>query len=159
MDFNEADKKLIVELQAGLPLVSRPFAELGERVGLSEAQVLGRVREWKEAGVLRRLGAALRHRKVGYSGNALLVWKIPEDRVGEVGKKFAALPEVSHCYERQVLPQWPYSLYTMVHGATEEACLALAKKLVDLAGVSEHDYDVLYSYAELKKSSMEYFAD
>jgi DNA-binding Lrp family transcriptional regulator len=157
--FIDEDKKLIVELQRGLPLVSRPFAELGERVGLSEAEVIQRVQAWQDAGALRRLGAALRHRTVGYMANAMLVWRIPEDRIGEVGEKFAALPEVTHCYERVVLPEWPYNLYTMVHAATQEECLALAEKLAGLAGVSASEYDVLYSYAELKKSSMDYFAD
>lgn len=157
MDFNDVDKKLIVELQKDLPLVPRPFAELGERVGLSEAQVLERVRAWQETGALRRVGAALRHRAVGYAANAMIVWRVPGERMGEVGERFAALPEVTHCYEREVQPQWPYNLYTMVHAKTEEECLALAARLAEMVGVDE--YDVLSSYAELKKSSMSYFAE
>jgi DNA-binding Lrp family transcriptional regulator len=157
MILNDTDKKLIIELQKGLPLVSHPFAELGERVDLSEAQVLERVKAWQETGILRRLGAALRHREVGIKANAMLVWQIPEERIEEVGEKFAALPEVTHCYERKTLPNWPYNLYTMIHATTDEECWALAVKLSEIADVSE--YEVLYSYAELKKSSMSYFAD
>jgi DNA-binding Lrp family transcriptional regulator len=157
MDFSEADKKLIVELQKDLPLVSRPFAELGERVGLSEAEVLERLNSWQESGALRRVGAALRHRAVGFAANAMIVWRAPEERIGEVGELFAALPEVTHCYERDMLPDWPYNLYTMVHAKTEDECRALAAKLAEMADVD--DYDILSSYAELKKSSMSYFAD
>lgn len=157
MEFSDVDKKLIVELQKGLPLVPQPFAELGARVGLGEDQVMERIQAWKESGALRRLGGALRHRAIGYVANAMIVWRIPEDRIGEVGAKFAALPEVTHCYEREIQPQWPYNLYTMVHAKTEEGCLALAEKLAEMAGACE--YDILNSYAELKKSSMSYFAD
>ncbi|MCL1790969.1 MAG: AsnC family transcriptional regulator [Peptococcaceae bacterium] len=157
MVFDETDKKLIVELQKDLPLVSRPYAVLGERVGLSEAEVLERVTSWQESGALRRVGAALRHRAVGFVANAMIVWRVPEARIGDVGELLASLPEVTHCYERDMLPEWPYNLYTMIHAKTEDECRSLAVKLSEMTGVD--DYDVLSSYAELKKSSMRYFVE
>ncbi|MBO8136845.1 MAG: Lrp/AsnC family transcriptional regulator [Desulfotomaculum sp.] len=151
------EKNIIKELQAGLPLVSRPFAQLGAKFGLSEQQMLEKVKELKERGYLRRIGAALRHQRVGYMANAMVVWRVPEERVKEVGEKLAAHPEVTHCYQRKTWEHWSYNLYTMIHKKSRMECEALAERLAQLVEVS--DYKLLYSTKELKKSSMTYFAD
>lgn len=157
MTLTDLDKKIIMELQAGLPLVSRPFRELAQRLGISEAELLARVQAYQQNGFMRRIGAALRHRRVGFKANAMIVWDIPEEIINEVGEQMAKLPEVTHCYQRLSLPQWPYNFYTMVHGHSQEECQQIADKISAIAGVT--NYRLLYSVAELKKSSMKYFMD
>ncbi|GAB6157763.1 Lrp/AsnC family transcriptional regulator [Desulfotomaculum varum] len=157
MTLSELDKRIIMELQAGLPLVSRPFEALAKRLGITEEEFLARVHAIQQAGIMRRIGAALRHHRVGYTANAMIVWQIPEEKIVEVGERMAQLPEVTHCYQRAALPQWPYNFYTMIHGRSREACRQIAEKLADIAGVD--NYRLLYSVAELKKSSMKYFMD
>jgi DNA-binding Lrp family transcriptional regulator len=63
--------------------------------------------------------------------------------------------EVSHCYRRNPTPQWPYNLYTMIHGQNEEACVKTARRMAKKAHVST--YTLLFSQRELKKTSMQYF--
>lgn len=155
--LTKLEKTIIRELQAGLPLVSRPFAELGAKIGLSEDEMLAKVKELQAKGYMRRIGAALRHHRVGYVANAMIVWRIPEDRIEEIGNMFARLPEVTHCYQRKMWPEWPYNFYTMVHMSTPEECYALAQKMAEKAGLKE--YHLLFSTKELKKSSMCYFAE
>lgn len=155
--ITKLDKLIIKELQAGLPLVPRPFAELGAKVGLTEEEMLAKVKELKAQGYLRRIAAALRHHRVGYVANAMIVWRIPEDRVVEVGNELAKRPEVTHCYQRKMWPEWPYNFYTMIHMATPEECYAKAKEMAETVGVS--DYQLLFSTKELKKSSMSYFTE
>lgn len=157
MTLTDLDKKIIMELQAGLPLASRPFRELAQRLGISEAELLARVQALQQNGFMRRIGAALRHRRVGFKANAMIVWDIPEEIINEVGEQMAKLPEVTHCYQRLSLPQWPYNFYTMVHGHSQEECQQIADKISAIAGVT--NYRLLYSVAELKKSSMKYFMD
>lgn len=157
MTLTDLDKKIVMELQAGLPLVSRPFMEIAQRLGISEAELMDRVQALKESGFMRRIGAALRHHRVGFKANAMIVWDIPEEIINEVGEQMAKLPEVTHCYQRVSLPQWPYNFYTMVHGHSKEECQQIAAKLSEIAGVT--NYRLLYSVAELKKSSMKYFMD
>lgn len=157
MTLTDLDKKIVMELQAGLPLVSRPFMELAQRLGISEAELMDRVQAIKQSGLMRRIGAALRHHRVGFKANAMIVWHIPEEIIIEVGEQMAKLPEVTHCYQRASLPQWPYNFYTMVHGHSREECQQIAAKLSEIAGVT--NYRLLYSVAELKKSSMKYFMD
>ena len=157
MELSELDKQIVKELQAGLPLVNRPFQALAQRVGLTEEEFLARVHAIQQTGIMRRIGAALRHRRVGFTANAMIVWQMPEDRVQEMGERMSQLKEVTHCYQRASLPHWPYNFYTMVHGHSREECERIAQKLAELAGVNT--YRLLYSVAELKKSSMKYFMD
>ncbi len=155
--LTKLEKDIIRELQAGLPLVSRPFAELASKLNITEEELLQKVSELKAKGCLRRIGAALRHQKVGFTANAMVVWRVPEERIDEVGRKLAARPEVTHCYQRKTYQNWRYNLYTMIHQQSKERCYALAKELADEAGVT--DYQLLFSTKELKKSSMKYFMD
>lgn len=153
--MNKLDRALVRELQEGLPLVKRPFLAIAQKLGMSEAEVLARVRELIERGVIRRFGAAVRHQDLGYVANAMVVWRVPDERVPEVGRIMASFPEVTHCYERARAPGWPYNLYVVLHGRTEEQCREAAARIAEAAGVS--DYQLLFSTAELKKSSMKYF--
>jgi DNA-binding Lrp family transcriptional regulator len=151
------EKDIIRELQAGLPLVSRPFAELGAKVGLTEEETLAKVKELMDKGYMRRIGAALRHHRVGYVANAMIVWLVPDDRVEEVGKIFAQRPEVTHCYQRVKLPNWPFNFYTMIHSQSKEECYAIAADIAKSVAID--DYQLLFSTKELKKSSMKYFME
>lgn len=155
--LTELEKQLVRELQAGLPLVSRPFEALGAKLGLTEEETLAKVKELQERGYLRRIAAALRHHQVGYVANAMIVWRIPEERVEEVGNLFARLPEVTHCYQRKMWPEWPYNFYTMIHMSTREECYTKAQEMAEMIGIK--DYQLLFSTKELKKSSMRYFTD
>lgn len=149
------ERRIIGELQHDLPINSRPYAAVAARLGISEAELFGQVKAMLAKGVIRKVGAVLRHRQVGVAANALCVWQVPGDRVEAVGEMFASLPAVTHCYERQTHPDWPYNLYTMVHATTQEACEANIGSMRDASGVA--NCRVFYSTAELKKTSMQYF--
>jgi DNA-binding Lrp family transcriptional regulator len=155
-EFTNADRRLISALQEGLPLTERPYADLGAGLRRREDDVLAALTSWRERGILKRVAAILRHRLIGYKANALAVWRIPPERVEQVGIRLAAQSEVTHCYERTAPPEWPYNLYTMLHARRERDCRALARELAVLAGTEE--YELLFSVAELKKSSLKYFA-
>ena len=105
--------------------------------------------------MIRRFGATLKHQKSGFKANAMVAWKVPEERVEEVGSIMASFHEITHCYRRDPAPGWDKNLYTMVHGASEEECFAIAAKISEATG--EKDYTLLFSRRELKKTSMQYF--
>ena len=108
-----------------------------------------------DKGVIRRLGATIRHQKSGFEANAMVAWRVDEERVDEVGKLMASFREVSHCYRRNPTDEWPYNLYTMIHGNNEASCREIAHNLSEKASVNS--YTLLFSRRELKKTSMEYF--
>ena len=149
------DKKLIRQIQGDLPITLTPFKPWARQLGLEEEEFLGRVHNLLRRGMIRRFGAILRHQKAGYQGNAMVVWKVPEDQVPRVSRAMTSFPNVSHCYLRTPLPHWPYNLYTMVHGRGDADCRLAAKKIAEATGLK--DYRLLFSRREHKKSSMRYF--
>ncbi|MHB1390596.1 MAG: siroheme decarboxylase subunit beta [Thermoleophilia bacterium] len=155
--FTEQERALVRYLQEDIPLSPRPFAEIGQAVGMTEDEVLERVRQWTEDGTIRRFGAMVRHQRLGYRANAMSAWEVPEERVEEVGALLSDAVEVSHCYQRPRAPGWQYNLFAMIHGATEEDCRRVADDLAGRVGIGE--YSLLFSTREFKKVSMKYFIE
>lgn len=155
MALTEQERQIIRALQEGLPLVSRPFQVMGQALGMSEEDLIRAVKRLIDEGLIRRFGATVRHQDLGYVANAMVVWDAPDSQVEEAGRIMAGFEEVTHCYQRPRHPRWPFNLYTMVHGQTKEDCLQAAKRIARAAGLK--NYRLLFSTAELKKSSMRYF--
>ena len=155
MPIDELDKRIIARLQGDIPLVSRPFAPMAEELGISEGEVVERIRRLAGEKVMRRFGATLRHQKSGFSVNVMVAWRVPEDRVNEVGDKLSSFRRVTHCYQRELCGDFPYNVYSMVHGKSEEEILALVEEMSAAVGLD--DYALLFSRQELKKTSMKYF--
>lgn len=153
--IDDKDKKVISVIQGDIPLGPRPFRDAAQKVGMSEEEFIQRIRRLKEQGIIRRFGATLRHQEAGFSSNAMVAWKVPDERISEVGKKMAEFREVTHCYHRRPQQQWPYNLYTMIHGASREQCHEIARRISRATGIN--DYILLFSEKEFKKTSMEYF--
>lgn len=154
---DEEDKALIRHLQGDLPGSLTPFADIAQELAWEEEDVLGRARNLKEAGLIRRFGSVLRHQKAGFTANVMGVWKVPDERTEEVGKIMAGFREVSHCYQRPALSDWPYTLFTMIHAQSTEGCREVMQKISQATGVNV--FDMLYTQKELKKSSMQYFIE
>jgi len=153
--IDDLDKKIISQIQGDIPLDPRPFAEMAERIGITEEQFIERVRSLVEDGTIRRFGAILYHKEAGFRSNAMGAWLVPEDRIEEVGKTFAQFKEVTHCYQRLPQKDWKYNLYTMIHGKSDADCRAIAERMSKQVGIQ--DYILLFSEKEFKKTGMEYF--
>jgi siroheme decarboxylase len=149
------DKQLLGQIQGDLPLSLTPFVQVARNAGWKEKVLLRRVRGFVRGGIIRRFGAILRHQKAGYEGNAMVVWKVPEEQVARVSHAMASFPPVSHCYLRPPFPDWPFNLYTMVHGKGGKHCRRIAQEISKKTGIK--DYRLLFSKREHKKSSMTYF--
>ncbi len=117
----EAERRLRGLLEQGLPLVPRPWRTLAEQAGMAEDQVMACVRRWQADGMIKRLGLVVKHRRLGIQANAMVVWNVPDERVAEVGRRLAHETAVTLCYRRpRRLPDWPYNLFCMIHGARRE---------------------------------------
>ncbi|MCG8356016.1 MAG: AsnC family protein [Kiloniellales bacterium] len=152
------DLDLIAALQDGLPLVPRPYACLGQRIGLSEAEVIARLRGLIDRGVIRRFGVIVRHRALGYRANAMVVWDLPEAEVGAAGARLAALPYVTLCYRRpRRLPDWPYNLFCMIHGTDRDEVLCQVAAAARDCGLEKAMREVLFSTRCFKQRGARYF--
>lgn len=148
--MDRIDRSLLLELENGLPFVSEPFDELGRRLNLSGREVLQRLQNLKENGIIRKFGARINQRQIGITANAVVAWEVPDPSCQDLYSRFASFPGVSHCYLRQPVPgRWNYTLYTVHHGRSRCDVLAQIKKLAETAGVST--YVVLFSTEEFKR--------
>jgi siroheme decarboxylase len=144
------DVALLRELENGLPLVPEPFSEIGKRLGLSGSEVIVRIKNLQEAGIVRRFRARINQRLVGVSANALVAWKPAEAMKRDAGPLLAAFPCVTHCYERSPVPgRWEFTIYTVHHGYSREAVLSEVRTIADRVGIN--DYVVLFSTEEFKR--------
>ena len=153
----EEDKEFIRELQKDMEIVDKPFQKAAEKLGIKENQIFEKLHGYEEIGVMRRFAAILRHREAGFTANGMIVWKVPEERISEVGNKLGAFPQVSHCYERPVYPDWPYNVFSMIHCKSFDEAGQMTKDIQKQIDVS--DYKILYSSREFKKTRVEYFVE
>ncbi|HET7480135.1 MAG TPA: AsnC family transcriptional regulator [Rubrobacteraceae bacterium] len=154
-NISEEDKAAIRALQEDVPLTPRPFDLWGEQAGMSYGELLQRAFDLQRRKIMRRFSAVLYHRKAGFRANAMGVWKVPDERIEEVGNMFAQYQAVSHCYQRPVYEDWPYALFSMVHGRSVEECQAVLDAMSEESGLA--DYASLYSTREYKKTRVRYF--
>ncbi len=151
----ELDKMVIRELQEDLPIEARPFNALAERIGLSEEGLFEAMHSLVERGFMRRMAAILYHRRAGFRANGMGVWAVPEDDVVEIGEEMASFANVSHCYRRPTYPDWPYNVFTMVHGQSVEQCEEELTAISRATGMTE--YISLYSTREYKKTRTKFY--
>lgn len=152
-NLDEIDLKIMRATQSGLPLTAQPYHAIAEQLGLSVDQVIERMRRMQELGVIRRIGAVPNHYKLGYRFNGMTVWNVPDQKTDELGQKIGRLDFVSHCYHRpRHLPLWPYNLFAMVHGKSQEAVDQQIGQIADILGQDNLGTDVLYSTKILKKT-------
>ena len=151
------ERAIVQKLQGDLPLVQEPYKKIAEELGITETALLDKIKNMREKKILRRIGGILYHRTVGFSANAMVVWRIPAEHIEEAAKVMTSFSQVSHCYERETFEGWPYNIYTMVHAQSYELCETVILEMSKLLHLDE--YEVLYSTRELKKSSMKYFVD
>lgn len=149
MTLSEVERKLLAEIQHGLPATATPYKDAAATIGVDVEEVLAILNTWKADGRMRRVGAIVNHFKVGFQGGAMVVWQVEESKIKEIGEQLGSFAEVSHAYERPSSDQWPYNLYTMVHGQSSEDVDDTIKKMSVESGVKK--YMQLETIRELKK--------
>jgi DNA-binding Lrp family transcriptional regulator len=148
--MDQCDREILAALEDGLPFVHEPFREIGKRLGLSDEEVLERVRDLKKAGIIRRFRARINQRQLGITANALVAWDCNGNTPGEIGSRLASYPCVTHCYERRPVPgRWDYSLYTVHHGYSRREVEEEVRRLAEQIGLSR--YLILFSNKEFKR--------
>ncbi len=155
MKYDVTDAKIINIIQGDIPLESRPFADLAIDLGITEDELLERIQDLQARGIIRRWGAVLRHQQAGFKSNAMVAWKVDEDKADSCGEIMTGIKEISHCYLREVPVDFDFTLFTMVHARSEQELMDAIDKISELTGLSE--YKVLESVREFKKVSMKYF--
>jgi DNA-binding Lrp family transcriptional regulator len=153
--MDAADRRIVEATQAGLPLAPRPYDAVAAQAGLAAEEVMARLRHMLEAGAIRRIGVVPNHYALGYRANGMAVWDVDDAAVDRLGARIAARGLASHCYRRpRHLPDWPYNLFTMVHGRERAEALRQLAAIAAVLGEAVRSHEVLFSTRILKKSGL-----
>ena len=155
--FDELDRAVIRATQGDLPVIAEPYAPAAAELGMTQDALIEHLLGMQERGILRRVAAILFHRRAGFSANGMGVWRVPDDKIAEIGPRMAAFRGISHCYQRPTYQDWPYSVFTMAHGRSKEECDAILDAIAADTGIGERA--TLYSSTEFKKIRLLYFTD
>ena len=157
VELSDLDVAVIRTLQGDMPVVAEPYAPAAAELGIGVDRLLEQLESMRERGALRRVAAILYHRRAGFSANGMGVWKVPGERIMELGPRMAAFRGISHCYQRPTYEDWPYSVFTMAHGRSKEECDEILHSIAAETGI--HERSTLYSSTEFKKIRLLYFTD
>jgi len=146
------EQLLIAAIQRGLPLVPRPYAAIATAVGMTEDEVIACVRRMCADGIIKRLGIVVRHRELGYTANAMVVWDVPDAQVAAVGGRMGRMDFVTLCYRRaRRLPDWPYNLFCMIHGKDRDVVMRNIEELIRQCRLDGVAHEVLFSCKRYKQ--------
>ncbi len=152
--LSPVDREVINELQQDLSLIPRPFTEMSARLRIDEEKFLAVCQSLLSRGIMRRFGASVNHRGVGFSANAMTCWAVPKEMIKVIAERLVLLRQVSHCYERKTNTLWNYNIFTMIHGRSREQCQRIADGVSVQTGLT--DYVLLFSTREFKKTRVIY---
>jgi len=153
VELTETEKQILSRLQDGIEVSERPFDYLcGE--GLKIEKVLKTIQRLSDKGVIRRIGAVVDQRKLGFAANVLFCCEVPEERIAEAGMRLARFGAVSHCYQRKKVKDWPYNLFAMMHGKSMGEIQDVIDKFTEAEGIEA--FELLPTEMELKKEPVRY---
>ncbi|WP_324663976.1 siroheme decarboxylase subunit beta [Haloarcula sediminis] len=155
-DFSDLDRRLLLAIQEGFPLSATPYRDIATTVGADVDDVLAAIERLRDDGCVKRIGCVVNHITTGFDNNCMVVWDVPDDRLDELGERVGELPYVTLCYHRPRRPEqdWPYNLFTMIHGREADA---VDEKIDELStAYLPVDHDRLYSTATLKQTGARY---
>ena len=157
--LDSADQQLIATIQNGLPISDRPYAKIADQLGLSEEEIITRISNLLDKGLIKRFGVVVRHHELGYQDNAMIVWDVPDDHVHEVAHQIKSYSFITLCYRRsRQLPEWRYNLYCMIHGKSRINVMQHLEKMVNEYNWHDYPREVLFSKRRFKQRAANYLS-
>lgn len=144
-------------IEKGLPLVLKPYQAVADLLNFTETQVLNQIALWQTEGLIRRFGLVVKHRKLGYNANAMVVWNVDNEALDGIALSLAKCAPVSLCYQRpRRLPDWPYNLFCMIHGTDRTLVLQQIDDITEQLQLKHIEKDILFSFKAYKQHGARY---
>ncbi len=157
--LEDTDHQLIALIQNGLQISDRPYAKIAEQIGISEKEIIKRITNLLDKGLIKRFGVVVRHHELGYRENAMIVWDVPDDLVYGVAHQIKSYPYITLCYRRtRQLPEWPYNLFCMIHGKSRDKVMHHLEKMVNAHDWHHYPREVLFSKRRFKQCAANYIS-
>ena len=151
------DRQLLWALESGLAFTQQPYEAISETLNIPVEDVLTRIARLRETGAIKRFGVVVRHHELGYKSNAMVVWNIPDDQVNDAVSVLTDARYVTLCYRRpRFLPEWPYNVFSMIHGRDRDQVMDQIKSLARHPVLSNIDHDILFSTRRFKQTGARY---
>lgn len=156
-DLSLAAQQLVAATQSGLPLVERPYQHIADQLGCSEVQVIAHLQDMLDHKIIKRMGVIVRHRKLGYRANAMVVWEVPEHQVDDIGLLLSRHARVNLCYQRpRQPPDWHYNLFCMIHGKHRDEVVECVEHITEQHQLHHVPRDILFSNRCFKQRGATY---
>ncbi|MBM3303149.1 MAG: AsnC family transcriptional regulator, partial [Deltaproteobacteria bacterium] len=133
--MDERDRLLLNEIQAGFPVAPHPYRVLGEKIGMDQEEVLRRIAALKQKGIIRRIGASINSRRIGFV-STLLAARVPPERFEAFVETVNRCPGVTHNYERK----HEYNVWFTLIAPSVQDKERIIKELMDETGVRMEEF-------------------
>lgn len=157
VQLSEQEQQIVRWFQGDIPMVAELYELAATELKMPLTELLKKLNTWQETGLIRRIAAITRHHRLGIKGNAMCAWQLSLKHMASCGVMLAKRPEVSHCYERNTAPEFPYNLFAMVHAESPAAVGAVFAELTEKLPCNRAG--MLQTIRELKKTSPIYFME
>lgn len=128
--MDQTDKDIVTLIQSGFPIEARPYAVIGEQVGISEDEAIERIKAIMRSGEIRRMGASFDSRKLGYSSTLCAV-HVPPEKLDAAIDAINAYHNITHNYERN----HHYNVWFTVIAPSKERIVEILHEIESKAGV------------------------
>jgi DNA-binding Lrp family transcriptional regulator len=153
--IDDIDRAIIEATQAGLPLTAQPYEDVADQIGIPAEEIMSRMRDMLQNGIIRRIGIVPNHFSLGWKFNGMTVWDVDDTQVDALGARIGALDFVTHCYQRpRFLPEWPYNLFAMIHAKNRDDAQRQIDQIAALLGTHCRAHSTLFSTRILKKTGL-----
>jgi siroheme decarboxylase len=151
------DRQLLWALESGLPFTDQPYDAISKTLNIPVENILTRITRLLETGAIKRFGVVVRHHELGYKSNAMVVWNIPDNQIKDAVSTLTEAQYVTLCYRRpRLLPEWPYNVFSMIHGQDRDQVLDQIDSLARQKALSNIDHEILFSTRRFKQTGARY---
>ncbi|MBP9681695.1 MAG: hypothetical protein KBD76_09845 [Bacteriovorax sp.] len=152
------EKKVINIISEGISIESpTPFLDLSRKLDCTEEMLIKAIKKLKEEGKIKRFGAVVKNRSIGFVHNAMVTLDVPSDQVDYFGEKISHYPFIKLCYQRErVANVWDYNLYFMVHGKERTLVLKQIEQVLKENQLEHCRHEILFSKQCLKQKGASY---
>jgi len=141
------DKKIINRLSYGIEIEKQPFKNIANALGISENELLERIRALIKNGIIRFFRPRIDYKMIGYK-SLMVGFYIEKERIREIALSLKSFDIVSHCYIRKENPLFPYNLFLILHAKNKSELLSFVKERVREYGILKHT--ILFTKREFK---------
>ena len=140
-NLSSLDKALLNMMQSNFPLNMYPYKTMADKLGVTEEEIIARIEALKEAGIIRRIGAVLDARRLGFF-STLCAAKVSGDKINEVAEIINKYDGVTHNYRRT----HEYNLWFTLTAPSQEESRIIIDELMEKTGVHIVSMPAIKSY-------------